>query len=68
MEPSVQKFIRDYHQRVAEPDGPPHVFGSLPVKADPVAATDLQNKLDAAAKGAQGVQNTLGTPPAGGVQ
>jgi NADH-quinone oxidoreductase subunit M len=29
MEPSVQKFIRDFGRRVAEPDGPPHVYGTL---------------------------------------
>ena len=36
MEPTVQKFIREYHRRVAEPDGPSHVYGSLP--ATPAAA------------------------------
>ncbi|HEY5944703.1 MAG TPA: NADH-quinone oxidoreductase subunit M, partial [Kofleriaceae bacterium] len=30
MEPSVQKFTRDFGRRVAEPDGPPHIYGSLP--------------------------------------
>jgi NADH-quinone oxidoreductase subunit M len=32
MEPSVQKFTRDFGRRVAEPDGPAHVYGSLPQK------------------------------------
>jgi len=39
MEPSVQKFIRDYHRRLAEPDGPSHVYGSLP--ATPVAKATI---------------------------
>ena len=38
MEPSVQKFTRDFGRRVAEPDGPAHIYGSLPTT--PVAATD----------------------------
>ena len=29
MEPTVQKFLVDFKVRVAEPDGPSHVFGSL---------------------------------------
>jgi NADH-quinone oxidoreductase subunit M len=35
MEPSVAKFTRDFGRRVAEPDGPAHIYGSLP--AAPVA-------------------------------
>jgi len=30
MEPSVQKFMRDFGRRVGEPDGPAHIYGSLP--------------------------------------
>jgi NADH-quinone oxidoreductase subunit M len=30
MEPSVNKFISDFDRRVAEPDGAPHAYGSLP--------------------------------------
>jgi NADH:ubiquinone oxidoreductase subunit 4 (subunit M) len=30
MEPSVKKFVGDFGHRVGEPDGPPHIFGSLP--------------------------------------
>jgi NADH-quinone oxidoreductase subunit M len=37
MEPSVQKFTRDFTSRVNEPDGPPHIFGKLP--APPAPAT-----------------------------
>jgi NADH-quinone oxidoreductase subunit M len=38
MEPSVQKFTRDFGKRVAEPDGPPHIYGQLPPPpAAPVA-------------------------------
>jgi NADH-quinone oxidoreductase subunit M len=66
MEPSVQKFIKDYHRRVAEPDGPSHVYGTLPVVDK--TADAMQKQLDTAAKTAQAVQNTLGTPPAGGAQ
>jgi NADH-quinone oxidoreductase subunit M len=38
MEPSVKKFVSDFGQRVAEPDGPPHVFGEKPEKAAPKGA------------------------------
>ncbi|HEY5923831.1 MAG TPA: NADH-quinone oxidoreductase subunit M [Kofleriaceae bacterium] len=34
MEPSVQKFVRDFGRRVAEPDGPAHIYGSLPPPPD----------------------------------
>jgi hypothetical protein len=30
MEPSVQKFVHDFGRRVAEPNGPAHIYGSLP--------------------------------------
>ncbi len=39
MEPSVQKFVRDFGSRVAEPDGPPHIYGSLPPAPPTAAAT-----------------------------
>jgi NADH-quinone oxidoreductase subunit M len=35
MEPSVQKFTRDFGHRVSEPDGPPHIYGSLPTTPPP---------------------------------
>jgi len=38
MEPSVQKFVRDFGRRVAEPDGPPHVYGALPTPVADAAA------------------------------
>jgi NADH-quinone oxidoreductase subunit M len=63
MEPSVQKFIRDFHKRVAEPDGPPHIYGSLPARQAPAQAqaqAQIQKNLDAAAKGAEGVGKALG--------
>ncbi len=41
MEPSVQKFVTDFGRRVGEPDGPPHLFGSLP--PPPPAATAQAN-------------------------
>jgi hypothetical protein len=35
----VQKFVRDFGRRVGEPDGPPHIYGSLPAEpTTPVAA------------------------------
>lgn len=40
MEPSVQKFMRDYHRRLAEPDGPAHKYGSLPAKGVQVNAAN----------------------------
>ena len=57
MEPSVQKFSRDFRLRVAEPDGPPHIYGSLP--AQPDAAAAMQKNLDEAAKGANAAANAL---------
>jgi NADH-quinone oxidoreductase subunit M len=35
MEPSVQKFVRDFGRRVGEPDGPAHVYGMLPKAETP---------------------------------
>ena len=64
MEPSVQKFMRDFGRRVGEPDGPAHVYGSLPPKAQASADSQIQNNLDAAAKGAEGVGKAMA--PAGG--
>jgi NADH-quinone oxidoreductase subunit M len=52
MEPSVQKFTRDFAKRVAEPDGPAHVFGSPPPSAQPSQP----------AQAAQPVQPTPPTP------
>jgi NADH-quinone oxidoreductase subunit M len=37
MEPSVQKFTRDFTSRVNEPDGPPHIYGKLPAPPAPAA-------------------------------
>jgi NADH-quinone oxidoreductase subunit M len=38
MEPSVQKFTHDFGRHVAEPDGPPHIYGSLPAPTPPTGA------------------------------
>jgi NADH-quinone oxidoreductase subunit M len=38
MEKSSHKFVTDFGARVAEPDGPPHVFGAAPVVNAPNAA------------------------------
>ena len=63
MEPSVQKFIRDFHRRVAEPDGPAHVFGSLPATGgSDKAAAAIQNNLDDAARAADAVAARLAAP------
>lgn len=37
MEPSVQKFTREFGKRVAEPDGPPHIYGQQPTPPAPIA-------------------------------
>jgi NADH-quinone oxidoreductase subunit M len=63
MEPSVQKFMRDFGRRVGEPDGPAHVYGSLPPKAQAAADAQIQKNLDAAAKGADGVGKAMGGAP-----
>jgi NADH-quinone oxidoreductase subunit M len=55
MEPSVNKFIRDFDRRVGECDGPPHTFGSGVCNDNPA----IQNTLDSVARGAAGVQKTL---------
>ncbi len=47
MEPTVQKFVRDFGRRVAEPDGPAHIFGSLPTPP-PAAAPNAPTPPPAA--------------------
>jgi NADH-quinone oxidoreductase subunit M len=69
MEPSVQSFTREFARRVAECDGPPHVFGSIPCDPNAKAQADIQKTLDNVAKGAAAVQQAIGGaggPPAGG--
>ena len=53
MEPSTQKFLRDFRTRVAEPDGPAHVYGQLP------ATDDIGKNIDKAVDGANAVKKTL---------
>jgi NADH-quinone oxidoreductase subunit M len=65
MEPSVQKFTRDFAQRVAECDGPPHKFGTIPCDAASRAQAEIQKNLDNVAKGAAAVEKVLGTAGAG---
>src|ERR1041384_3529501 len=60
MEPSVQKFTRDFGRRVTECDGPTHLYGSISCDKDSAA---IQRNLDDVAKAAAGVQKTLGGPP-----
>jgi NADH-quinone oxidoreductase subunit M len=62
MEPSVQKFVRDFGHRVTECDGPAHIFGTSCDKAQ----QEIQQNLDNVAKGAAGVQKAIGGDTAGG--
>ncbi|MDX2090882.1 MAG: NADH-quinone oxidoreductase subunit M [Kofleriaceae bacterium] len=62
MEPSVQRFTIEFRDRVDEPDGPAHVYGTLPVRQAGDAAA-MQKNLDEMAKGAQ---NAAGAFNAGG--
>jgi NADH-quinone oxidoreductase subunit M len=55
MEPSVNKFIKDFGRRVGECDGPPHVFGSGVCNTNAA----IQKTLDSVARGAAGVQKTI---------
>ncbi|HMG53226.1 MAG TPA: NADH-quinone oxidoreductase subunit M [Kofleriaceae bacterium] len=56
MEPSVNKFIKEFGQRVAECDGAPHRFGSGNCDKN---QGFIQKTLDDVARGAAGVQQTL---------
>jgi NADH-quinone oxidoreductase subunit M len=47
MEPSVQKFIGDFGRRVQEPDGPSHIYGTLP---DPAAPAPVAEGTDGGAR------------------
>jgi NADH-quinone oxidoreductase subunit M len=68
MEPSVQKFLKDFGRRVGEPDCPvAHPYGgACLVNGQPVptASAELQKNLDSAVNGAQNVANAMkgGTP------
>ncbi|HSR97959.1 MAG TPA: NADH-quinone oxidoreductase subunit M [Kofleriaceae bacterium] len=64
MEPSVQKFTRDFAQRVAECDGPAHKFGTIPCEPNRADA-EVQKNLDSVAKGAAAVQKALDNAGAG---
>jgi NADH-quinone oxidoreductase subunit M len=59
MEPSVEKFIKDFGRRVGECDGPPHTFGSGVCNNNPA----IQKALDGVARGAAGVQKTISGAP-----
>jgi NADH-quinone oxidoreductase subunit M len=72
MEPSVQKFTRDFGRRVAECDGPTHTFGTINCVRDVPDVPGvrdvrdvkmkaaIQKNLDDVAKGAAGVQKAIG--------
>jgi hypothetical protein len=57
MEPSVQKFLRDFSSHVGEPDAPPHIYGKLP---SPPSANAAAPQGGVAPTGAP-------TPPGGAV-
>jgi NADH-quinone oxidoreductase subunit M len=48
-EPAVDRFIRDFKAKLAEPDGPPHLIGQPPPGAEPAAPAEPE----AAPEGAQ---------------
>jgi NADH-quinone oxidoreductase subunit M len=53
MEPSVDKFVKDFDKRVDEPDCPDaHAYGQCATKS---AGAEIQKQLDAVAAGAQAV-------------
>jgi hypothetical protein len=66
MEPSVQKFTREFARRVAECDGPPHRYGTINCDTNARQQADIQRNLDNLAKGAAAVEQTIqGNPGAG---
>jgi len=65
MEPAVQQFTRDFGRRVAECDGPAHTFGTGKCAGDTKAEAEVQKTLDNLARGAAGVQKTIGGGGAG---
>ncbi len=65
MEPSVQKFTRDFGRRVAECDGPAHTFGAIRCDADTRAQAAVPNNLNDPARGAAGVQQAIGSAGGG---
>jgi NADH-quinone oxidoreductase subunit M len=63
MEPSVQKFIKDFDRRLGDaewPDHSAHLYG----QQAPAVSAEIQKNLDDAAAAAQGVANAMkgGTP------
>ena len=68
MEPSVQKFIRDFGKRVAEPDGPAHVFGAQPAvpTGSPTGAPPTGAPPTGAPPAGTPPTPPPGAPPAGG--
>ena len=64
MEPSVRDFLRTYNAHVQEPDGPAHIYGTLP---DPAQAA-LQQDLDAIARTAADTAGTMDRAGAAGGQ
>ncbi|HEU4733816.1 MAG TPA: NADH-quinone oxidoreductase subunit M [Kofleriaceae bacterium] len=60
MEPAVQKFTRDFGRRLTECDGPPHTYGTRSCDPSVKTQAEIENNLDAVARGATGVSRTLG--------
>jgi NADH-quinone oxidoreductase subunit M len=59
MEGSVQRFVVEQKQRLAEPDGPAHIYGQLP----PPGTAAAQQQLDTMAKQAADTARQLGGNP-----
>jgi NADH-quinone oxidoreductase subunit M len=62
MEPSVQKFVRDFGRRVAECDGPTHTFGTINCDPNAKAQAAIPKNLDDVTRGAAGGQRVIGSP------
>jgi hypothetical protein len=58
MEPSVNKFIKDFGRRVGECDGPPHTFGSGVCDNNPA----IQKTLDSLARAPPGCRRRSPEP------
>ncbi len=60
MEGTTKSFLASYATRLAEPDGPPHLYGQLPTSPGAaVSAHDLSHTLDKLAKDAADTSRAL---------
>lgn len=65
MEPTTKTFLVNYSSRLAEPDGPPHIYGQPPPGARAVSSNDLKQQLDKLAADAAATSRAM---QAGGAQ